>query len=70
MVTNTSLLDSKIKESGLKITYIAEKMGISRDTFYKKKSALRAFNQYEIDKLCNILNITSLKEKESIFFSH
>ena len=69
-MTNVEMLDSKIKESGLTITFIAAKLGISRQTFYKKKNGDWPFNQYEIEKLCNILNITSLKDKESIFFSH
>lgn len=69
-MTDVELLDSKIKQSGLTIKYIVSKLGISRTSFYKKKNGEWPFNQYEIERLCKVLNITTLKEKESIFFKH
>lgn len=68
-MTNTKLLKKKIEESGYKLDYIAEKMKLSRYTLYLKINGIRAFNQYEINDLCNILNITLLTEKEAIFFA-
>lgn len=68
-MTNTILLKEKIRESGLKNGYIAEVLSISRQQLWKKVNNLVAFNQYEIEKLCYILKITSLREKENIFFA-
>lgn len=68
-MTNTSLLKKKIKESGYKIGFIADKMKIARYTLQLKINGIRSFNQYEINDLCDVLNITSLSEKEAIFFA-
>ena len=69
-MTDTKLLKEKITKSGLKLTYIAQCMGISRAGLYNKVNNRRAFNQYEIEKLCRILQIRSMEEKEAIFFAH
>lgn len=68
-MTNTELLKEKIEKSGLKIGFIADYVGISRQLLWKKVNNLTPFNQYEIDKMCAVLQITSLKEKEAIFFA-
>lgn len=69
ILTNTELLKQVIEESGLKLSSIAEKMNISRAALYKKINNKTAFNQYEIDNLCKVLGIASLKKKDEIFFS-
>ena len=68
-MTNTTLLKQIIEESGLKINFIADFVGISRQALWNKVNNASMFNQYEIDKLCEILRITSLKTKEAIFFA-
>lgn len=68
-MTNTVLLKAKIKSSGLKLQFIAEQMKLSRCGLYKKINNLRPFNQFEIEKLCCLLKITSAREKEAIFFA-
>lgn len=68
-VTNSDLLKQVIDESGLKIGFIASFVGISRQLLWKKVNNLTPFNQYEIDKLCEVLKITSLRQKEAIFFA-
>lgn len=68
-MTNTNLLKLKIRDSGLKLFNISQKMGISRQTLWKKINNKVAFDQYEIEKLCGILGITDLYEKEKIFFA-
>ena len=68
-MTNTGLLKEKVLSSGLKMGFIAEFVGISRQLLWKKINNLTPFNQYEIDKMCAVLKITSLREKESIFFA-
>lgn len=68
-MTNVELLDKKIKENGLRTSYIVEKLGISRAGWYRKRKGLSPLNAEQIQILCNILHITSLREKEDIFFS-
>jgi DNA-binding Xre family transcriptional regulator len=60
------LLNSKIDEIKIPITTIAEKMGISRQTFYLKMGGQREFKDSEIEKICDILRLTD-DEKSSIF---
>lgn len=69
-MTNVYLLKKRIDASGLKIGYIANQLGISRQLLWKKINNITPFNQYEIYKLCTILKIETLEEKESIFFTH
>lgn len=68
-MTNTELLKEKIEQSGLKIIFIADFVGISRQLLWKKINNKTTFNQYEIEKMCCVLNITRLTEKEAIFFA-
>lgn len=68
-MTNQEMLKGVIAESGLKLGYIAEQLGINRASLYNKLNGKSKFNQEEIKILCSLLKITSLKEKEAIFFS-
>ncbi len=68
-LTNSELLKKIIDESGLKVGFIADYVGISRQLLWKKVNNLTPFNQYEIDKMCDVLRITSLRQKESVFFA-
>ena len=68
-MTNTNLLNEKIKTSGLKLGFIAEKLDISYHWLKKKIDGEVAFKAYEIQILCELLNITDLHEKELIFFA-
>lgn len=68
-MTNTVLLNQLIKESGLKKKYIAEQLGITGYGLQKKIENQTEFKSSEIATICNLLNITSLKLKESIFFA-
>lgn len=66
-VTNTALLKKIINESGLKYDYIAEKIGISRQSLWMKINDNSEFKASEIQKLCSVLNIQRDK-RDSIFF--
>lgn len=68
-MTNTNMLKDHIDKSGYKVGFIAEQIGVSRQLLWKKINNITPFNQYEIDILCKLLKITSLKTKESIFFN-
>ncbi len=67
MKVNTQLLDEKIKESGLKTTFIIEKLGLSANGFYKKKNGETNFRVSEVYVLCDLLHISE-QEKNEIFF--
>lgn len=68
-MNNTELLEDKIKKSGKKITYLAEKCGLSYAGFRNCVTNKAEFKSSHIDILCEELNITSLREKETIFFA-
>ena len=67
-MVDTELLEKKIIESGKKIGYLAEKLGISRQYFRMKCKNKADFTNRETDILCDELSITTLTEKEKIFF--
>jgi hypothetical protein len=67
-LTNTALLESYISESGLKVGYICEKLGLSRQGFRKKLTNESEFKASEINALAALLGI-SVTERDSIFFA-
>lgn len=68
-MTDWDLLEQKIEESGLKRSFIYEKLGISRYAWSKRRSKSSDFTASEILTLCEILHITKLSEREQIFFA-
>ena len=68
-MNNTELLIQKIKESGKKNKYLAEKVGLSYAGFRNCVINKAEFKSSQIDVLCKELNISTLKEKEAIFFA-
>ena len=68
-MTDTKMLRDVIAQSGLKIGFIARVIGISRAALYRKINNESPFNQFEIEKLCSVLPIKTLREKEAIFFA-
>lgn len=68
-MTDTAKLQARIASAGFKKSYIANALGISTAALAQKVSNRREFKASEIDALCKLLGITSLKEKESIFFA-
>lgn len=69
-MTDVELLKKKIDSSGLKLFFIADCIGISRQLLWKKINNVVPFDQYEIAKMCRILNIDIRTEKEAIFFAN
>ena len=67
-MTNTNMLKKKIEESGYKLRFIANKLGITYQGFLKKINNETEFKASEIQTLCNLLNIC-LQDRESIFFA-
>ena len=68
-MTNKGLLNEKIAMSGKKKGHLAVKCGLSRQGFLNCINSKAKFNTTQIQALCDELNITSLKEKEAIFFA-
>lgn len=68
-MTNTELLEDKIKESGKKISYLAKKCGLSYAGFRNCVTNKAEFRASHIETLCVELKITSLKERQAIFFA-
>ena len=68
-LTNTELLEEKIRKSGLKKGYLADKCGLSRAGFRNCELNKAEFTTSQVNTLCEELGITSLREKETIFFA-
>ena len=67
-MTDTEKLNDAILESGIKITAIANKLGISREGFYKKLNNETEFKASEISAMQRILGLTN-KKRDEIFFA-
>lgn len=68
-MTDTKLLNEIIDKSGYKRKYLADCLGISRFTLAKKIDNVTEFKLSEVDKLCKILKIESLYDRQRIFFA-
>jgi hypothetical protein len=69
IMTDTKLLKAKMDEKGLKQGFVADKLGLTSYGFANKVNNKTEFKTSEIKALCELLGITSLKEKEAIFFN-
>ena len=54
---DSELLDEYIKRSGLRIGFLVDNLGISRQAFDKKRKGLIAFRAPEVYVLCDLLKI-------------
>lgn len=66
MKINTPLLQQKIKDSGLKVGFIAEKLGRSRKALNDKIQGKTEFLPSEIRIICELLQLTD-EERRLIF---
>lgn len=64
---NIELLEEKIKKSGLKYEFIAEKLNITEAGLRKKRAGISEFKASEVRILKKILNLSS-EDIEEIFF--
>lgn len=65
---NEEMLRTKIENSGYRLRYIAEKLGISYQAFLNKIHGKSSFKAPEIAALCKVLKITD-RERTQIFFA-
>lgn len=68
-MTNEILLNKKIRQIGKTKRYLAGKCGMTYAGFYNCVKGKSRFNTDHVSVLCEELKITSLKEKEEIFFA-
>lgn len=66
-MVNTQLLDEKIVDSGLKIGFLIEKLGLSRTGFDKKRKGINQFRVSEVYVLKDLLRLSD-EEEHSIFY--
>ena len=66
MKVNTKLLQQKIKDSGLKMGFIAEKLGRSRQALSDKIQGKTEFLPSEIRILCELLHLSD-EDRRLIF---
>lgn len=64
---NPQYLEEAILSSGKKKGYLADKLGVTRQTFTKKCKDPSSFTNLQTDILCDELNVTKLSEKQKIF---
>lgn len=67
-MVNTLLLDDRIEQSGLKIGFIIDKLGLSRNGFDKKRKGKTPFRTAEIYVLSDLLKLSD-DDKAKIFFA-
>lgn len=67
-MTDSELLKKKISESGLPVSFIAKKLGISREGLYKKINGTTEFKASEILAITDLLRLDS-DSREDIFFN-
>ena len=68
-MTDTKRLEEKIKESGITKVHIGKKLNLTPYGLSKKIKGITEFKAEEISRICKILNIADLQEKEDIFFA-
>lgn len=68
-MTNTKLLEKLIEDSGLKMSFIAEKMGITRQALYRKIKGLVQFTGPEIKIMCELLHLKTWAKIKPVFFA-
>lgn len=68
-MTNQKLLEDRIQKSGKKKMFLAEKVGLSSAGFRNCCTNKAEFTARQIQILCDELGITSLKDKQAIFFA-
>lgn len=70
-MTDSERLKSIIADSGLKFSYIAEKIGLKSPTsLYNKIDNRTEFTVSEVSKLCEVLGITKMRDQKEIFFAN
>lgn len=67
-MTNTRLLRAKLEQSGFKLRFVAEQIGITYQGFLNKINNRSEFRAKEIQALYKLLGLTE-EERIAIFFT-
>lgn len=67
-MTNAELLRKKMEEKGITFTFLALKIGITREALYNKLNNETEFKASEITVISNVLQLSGA-ERDSIFFA-
>lgn len=67
-MTNTELLEQAIAESGLKKSFLAMKLGVSRQSFTAILAGKKELRASQIYKLSAMLRLTN-ERRDAIFFA-
>ena len=67
-MVNVNLLKNTIKEQGIRNLFIADKMGLSPEGFYKKLRGESEFKVSEVSCLTEVLRLTE-EQRNAIFFA-
>ncbi len=68
-MTNSKMLSDVISDTGITITAISRRIGITREGFYKKLNNETEFKASEISAIQQILHLTN-KKRDEIFFAN
>lgn len=68
-MTNTTEIEAIITKKGLKKKAIAQQLRLSAYGLALKLNNKNEFKATEITKMCDILGVKSLREKERLFFA-
>lgn len=68
-MANAQYLEEEIKNSGLKKSFLADKCGITRQSFTNKCKDPSSFTAAQVSILCKELKITQLVKRNEIFFT-
>ena len=68
-MTDSEALNKVIENSGLKLTFIARALKLSREGFYKELNNQTEFKASEIVKMQEILNLSN-EQRDKIFFAN
>lgn len=67
-MTDTRALRDCITQSGFKLSFLAERLGITRQSLQRKIENDTEFKASKVDGLARLLNL-SVDDKERIFFA-
>lgn len=68
-MTDVKKLKEKIRDTGLTMTAIGRRTGITRETLYNKINGTSEFKASEIAAVSDILQLSN-EERDKIFFAH
>ncbi len=68
-MTNTEMLEELIRQKGIKKSFLADKLGVTRQTFDSYLKNRSEFRVGQVNILCEVLGIEDPAIKEAVFFA-